>query len=140
MSMTQEMIKQIIYNWLDALVTGANAMNVEVLCADVPEEVQYAYTTSVWDKPVVDGLITVHIHRIQAVAMAAELDLQHRDFVEGDYYYGPFSGEDFFIYGNVRFSDMILREEKEKLYGKEKNEGEQNSDSGVSEGESVDNE
>lgn len=136
MGMTQEMIKQNVYNWLDAIVTGANAMSAEVLCADVPEEVQYAYTASAWNKPVVDGLITVYIHRIKAVAMAAELDLQHRDFVEGDYYYGLFSGEDFFVYGNVRFSNMILSEEK--LYGKEKDERKQNNDSGVSEGESVD--
>lgn len=136
MGMTQEMIKQNVYNWLDALVTGANAMNAEVLCADVPENDQDAFTARAWDNPVVDGLITVHIHHIQAVAMAAELDLQHRNFVEGDYYYGPFSGEDFFIYGNVRFSNMILSEEK--LYGKEKNERKQNNDSGVSEGESVD--
>jgi len=109
MGATQEMIKQNVLNWLDALVIGAKAMNTEVVCGVVDDARDlWRVTTSTYDQPKYDGLITIHVHDVKLIAKAAELDLQHRDFTPMDNYYRSFTGEDFFVYNGVRFADMIL--------------------------------
>ena len=109
MGATQEMIKQNVLNWLDALVIGAKAMNTEVVCGVVDDDRDlWRVTTSTYDQSKYDGLITIHVHDVKLIAKAAELDLQHRDFTPIDNYYRSFTGEDFFVYNGVRFADMIL--------------------------------
>ena len=109
MGATQEMIKQNVLNWLDALVIGAKAMNTEVVCGVVDDDRDlWRVTASTYDQLKYDGLITIHVHDVKLIAKAAELDLQHRDFTPMDNYYRSFTGEDFFVYNGVRFADMIL--------------------------------
>ena len=109
MSATQEMIKQNVLNWLDALVIGVKAMNTEVVCGVVDDDRDlWRVTASTYDQPKYDGLISIHVHDVKLIAKATELDLQHRDFTPMDNYYRSFTGEDFFVYNGVRFADMIL--------------------------------
>lgn len=142
MGATQEMIKQNVLNWLDALVIGAKAMNTEVVCGVVDDARDlWRVTVSTYDQPKYDGLITIHVHDVKLIAKAAELDLQHRDFTPMDNYYRSFTGEDFFVYNGVRFADMILGgfsndEEKSREWEME-NARKQGSNSGTSEEVSV---
>ena len=142
MGATQEMIKQNVLNWLDALVIGAKAMNTEVVCGVVDDARDlWRVTTSTYDQPKYDGLITIHVHDVKLIAKAAELDLQHRDFTPMDNYYRSFTGEDFFVYNGVRFADMILggfSNDEEKSRGQEmENARKQGGDSRTSEEVSV---
>lgn len=142
MGATQEMIKQNVINWLDALVIGAKAMNTEVVCGVVDDDRDlWRVTASTYEQPKYDGLITIHVHGVKLIAKAAELDLQHRDFTPVDNYYRSFTGEDFFVYNGVRFADMILGEfsnDEEKSREQEmENARKQGSNSGTSEEVSV---
>ena len=142
MGATQEMIKQNVLNWLDALVIGAKAMNTEVVCGVVDDDRDlWQVTASTYDQPKYDGLITICIHNVKLIAKAAELDLQHRDFTPMDNYYRSFTGEDFFVYNGVRFADMILgrfsNDEEKSREQEMENARKQNSNSGTSEEVSV---
>ena len=139
MGVTSEMIKQNVFDWLDVLIAGAKAMNSSIQCGTDG----WRSEASVYggDNFSVDGMLTIHIHSIEAVAKAVEIDLQHQDFTPANEYYAYFAGEDFFIYNDVKFSDMIngkfsdketkkRRAEREKW---EKNARKQSSNSGTSE-------
>ena len=112
MSLQQQMIAANVRNWLVDLATGAKAMGVSILCAPCEKDEEWRYEAGTYSDIIVDGLPTVHVHNIKLVAEAAELELQHRTFKKGDYYYRSFAGEDFVVFNGVRFSDMILRKEK----------------------------
>ena len=141
MSATNEMIKQNVMDWIDAVVVGVKVFNTEIVCADVPEQNQWKVTARTYQDCMEDGFPTIHVHTIDAIAKAAEFDLQHRDFTPADEYYRSFTGEDFFIFNGVKFSDMIIGhfsdEEKEVREKEIENAREQSSDSGTSEEESV---
>lgn len=146
MSLTHEMIKENVFNWLDALIVGAKAMSTVMQCGTD----DWRSEASVYngDDCIVDGIITVHIHNIEQVAKAVEIDIQHHDFTPANEYYAYFKGENFFIYNGVKFSGMIYgnfsdeeksaKIEERKRY--EENAGKQSSNSGASEEVSVDNE
>ena len=144
MGVTNEMISANVRNWLQDLAIGAKAMNKEVMCGVAENGEEWKVKASTYDDVMHDGIITVHIHNIKCVAEAAELDLQHRDFTPVDDYYVSFTGEDFFIFNGVKFSDMIngdFSDEEEEAREKERrNAREQSSDSESSETESMDNE
>lgn len=144
MGVTNEMISANVRNWLQDLAIGAKAMNKEMLCGVAEPDREWQVKASTYDDVMHDGIITVHIHNIKCVAEAAELDLQHRDFTPVDEYYAPFTGEDFFIFNGVKFSDMIYGhfsdEEEERRDEERKNARKQSSDSGVSENAQVDDE
>ena len=144
MSVTQDMISANVRNWLQDLAIGAKAMNKEVMCGVAENGEEWKVKASTYNDVMHDGIITVHIHNIKCVAEAAELDLQHRDFTPVDDYYVSFTGEDFFIFNGVKFSDMIsgyFSDEEEEAREKERrNAGEQGSNSESSETESLDNE
>ena len=133
MGATQEMIKQNVFDWLDALIVGAKAMNTHIQCS-----------ADGW-RSEADGILTVNIHNIERVAEAVEFDLQHQDFTPANEYYAYFTGEDFFIYNGVKFSGMINgyfsdeeTEERRKARDEwEENARKQSGDSGTSEEESV---
>lgn len=137
MGVTNEMIAANVRNWLQDLAIGAKAMNKEMLCGVAEPDKEWQVIASTYDDVMHDGIITVHIHNIERVAEAAELDLQHRDFTPVDEYYSSFTGEDFFIFNGVKFSDMIcgyFSDEEEKRRDEEReNARKQSSDSGVSE-------
>lgn len=139
MSVTQEMIKQNVFDWLDALIVGAKANSIVMQCGtDGWKSEASVYSGS---DCIADGIITVHIHNIEQVAKAVEFDLQHQDFTPANEYYESFTGEDFFIYNGVKFSDMVHGhfsddEKKERRAERdewEENAREQSSDSGTSE-------
>lgn len=144
MGVTNEMISANVRNWLQDLAIGAKAMNREILCGVAENGEEWKVKAFTYDDVMHDGIITVHIHNIERVAEAAELDLQHRDFTPVDEYYAPFTGEDFFIFNGVKFSDMIYGhfsdEEEERRDEERENAREQGSDSGVSENAQVDDE
>ncbi len=144
MGVTNEMISANVRNWLQDLAIGAKAMNKEMMCGVAERDREWKVKASTYDDVMHDGIITVHIHNIKCVAEATELDLQHRDFTPVDDYYTSFTGEDFFIFNGVKFSDMIngyFSDEEEEAREKErKNVREQSSDSGVSENAQVDDE
>jgi len=143
MGATQEMIKQNVFDWLDALIVGAKAMSTITQCGtdDWRDEAR-VYSG---DNFIVDGIPTVHIHGIERVAKAVEFDLQHQDFTPANEYYAYFTGEDFFIYNGVKFSDMIggyfsdeEQEERRKVRDEwEENARKQSSDFGTSENAQV---
>ncbi len=114
MTLQQQMIAANIRNWLSDLATGAKATHTKILCAPCDELTAYKYETRCWDYDdyFVDGILTVFVTNIKVLAEAAELDIQHRDFIPNDRYYGSFSGEDFVVFNGVKFSDLIIREEK----------------------------
>lgn len=112
MSLQQQMIAANVRNWLMDLATGAKAMSTTMLCAPCEKGEEWRYEASTYSDIIVDGLPTVHVHNIKLVAEAAELELQHRTFKKGDYYYRSFEGEDFVVFNGVRFSDMALKEKK----------------------------
>lgn len=144
MGVTNEMISANVRNWLQDLAIGAKAMNKEMLCGVAENGEEWKVKASTYNDVMHDGIITVHIHNIERVAEAAELDLQHRDFTPVDDYYASFTGEDFFIFNGVKFSDMInghfSDEEEERRDEERENAREQSSDSGVSENAQVDDE
>ena len=143
MGATQEMIKQNVFYWLDALIVGAKAMSTPIQCGtdDWRDEASVycgsEYTT--------DGILTVNIHGIERVAKAVEFDLQHQDFTPANEYYAYFTGEDFFIYNGVKFSDMVnghFSDDEEKKRRAEREEWKENarkqsSNSGTSENAQV---
>jgi len=143
MGATQEMIKQNVFDWLDALIIGAKAMSTITQCGtdDWRDEAR-VYNG---DSFIVDGISTVHIHGIERVAKAVEFDIQHQDFTPANEYYASFTGEDFFIYNGVKFSDMISgyfsdeeKEERRKVRDEwEENARKQSSDFGTSENAQV---
>lgn len=103
-----------IRSWLAEMAMGAKAMARTMICADAEDGYEWkikAYSYE-HDQVVIDGVITVYIHRIENVAKGAGLKLHHRDFIEGDHYFSRFSGEDFVMFNDVKFSDMILRTEE----------------------------
>ena len=139
MGATQEMIKQNVFDWLDALIVGAKAMSTPIQCGTD----DWRSEASVYngDTFVTDGILTVNIHNIERVAEAVEFDLQHQDFTPANEYYAYFTCEDFFIYNGVKFSGTINgyfsdeeKEERRKARDEwEENARKQSSDSGVSE-------
>ena len=141
MGVTNEMISANVRNWLQDLAIGAKAMNKEIMCGVAENGEEWKVKASTYDDVMHDGIITVHIHNIKCVAEAAELDLQHRDFTPVDEYYSPFTGEDFFIFNGVKFSDMICgyfsKEEEERRDEERENARKQGSDSGASENAQV---
>lgn len=139
MGATQEMIKQNVFDWLDALIVGAKAMSTPIQCGtDGWRDEASVYNG---DNFVTDGILTVNIHNIDRVMKAVEFDIQHQDFTPANEYYAYFTGEDFFIYNGVKFSGMIngyfSDEEKEERRAErdewEENARKQSSDSGTSE-------
>ena len=143
MGVTQEMIKQNVFDWLDALIVGAKAMSKSIQCGtdDWRDEASVycgsEYTT--------DGMLTLHIHNVKRVAEVVEFDLKHQDFTPANDYYAYFIGEDFFIYNGTKFSDMISgrfsddEEEKRRAEREEwkENARKQSSNSGTSENAQV---
>jgi len=153
MSMTHEMIKQNVIDWLDALVIGAKAITQPMLCEPLSEEDAWKSTASCFENTSFmedDGSLYVMIHKIKKVAEAAEFDLCHRVFTPADSHYPYFTGEYFFIYNGVKFGDVYgtfsesVQEERKRerrdYYIEKQNEGEQSSNSESSEEVSVDNE
>ena len=138
MGATQEMIKQNVFDWLDALIVGVKAMSTITQCGtDDWRDEAGVYSG---DSFIVDGIPTVHIHGIERVAKAVEFDLQHQDFTPANEYYAYFVGEDFFIYNDVKFSDMIngnFSDEEEEERRKVRDAWKQSSNSGTSENVSV---
>lgn len=114
MTLQQQMIAANIRNWLSDLAIGAKAMHTKILCAPCDKLHEYKYEAYCFDYNdcFVDGILTVYVHKINVLAEAAELDIQHRDFVLGDKYYRSFSGEDFIVFNDVKFSSLIDRKEK----------------------------
>lgn len=141
MGVTNEMIAANVRNWLQDLAIGAKAVNTKMMCGVAKEGEEWKVEASTYEDSMHDGIITVHIHNIERVAEAAELDLQHRDFTPVDEYYSPFTGEDFFIFNGVKFSDMIcgyFSDEEEKRRDEErKNARKQSSNSGTFENAQV---
>lgn len=139
MSVTNEMIAANVRNWLQDLAIGAKAVNTKMMCGVEEEGREWRVEAEAYDRAdiVHDGIITVYVHNIKQVAKGAELDLQHRDFTPIDDYYRSFTGEDFFIFNDVKFSGMIngyfSDEEKEAREKERRNAREQSSDSGTSE-------
>lgn len=152
MSMTHEMIKQNVMDWLDALVVGAKAITQSMLCEPLSEEDARKSTASCFESSSFredDGSLYVMIHKIKKVAEAAEFDVTHRVFTPADSHYPYFTGEYFFIYNGVKFGDVYgtfsesVQEERKRErrdYIEKENAGEQSSDSETYENESVDNE
>ena len=139
MGVTQEMIKQNVFNWLDALIIGAKAMSTPIQCGT--DSWRDEVSIYCGDEYTTDGMLTLHIHNVKRVAEVVEFDLQHQDFTPANEYYAYFTGEDFFIYNGVKFSDMVngsfsdkvtkkRRAEREKW---EENARKQSSNSGTSE-------
>lgn len=152
MSMTHEMIKQNVVDWLDALVIGAKAITQPMLCEPLSEEDAWESTASCFESSSFredDGSLYVMIHKIKKVAEAAEFDVIHRVFTPADSHYPYFTGEYFFIYNDVKFGDVygtfsesVAKERKRERqdYIEKQNEREQSSNSEVSKEESMDNE
>ena len=138
MGVTNEMIKQNVFNWLDALIVGAKAMNTPIQCGTDGWRSEASVYNG--DTFVTDGILTVNIHSIDKVAKAVEFDLQHQDFTPANEYYAYFTGEDFFIYNGVKFSGMIngdFSDEEEEERRKVRDAWKQSSNSGTSENVSV---
>ena len=116
MSLQEQMIAANIRNWLTDLAIGAKAMSKIMQCGVSDEKSAWKYETKCWqqDDVVVDGVLTVYVFNVKELARAAELDVQHRQFIEGDTYYGSFEGEDFVVFNGVKFSEMMIRKEKGK--------------------------
>ena len=147
MGATQEMIKQNVFDWLDALIIGVKAMSTPIQCGTNGWRDE-ANVYSGDSEFITDGILTINVHNVKRVANIIEFDIQHQDFTPANRYYAYFTGEDFFIYNGVKFSDMVTGhfsdDEVEKRRA-ERNEWEENarkqsSDSGVDEETSVDNE
>lgn len=154
MSMTHEMIKQNVMDWLDALVIGAKAVTQSVLCEAVDDEenawrsTAHCFESSSFTKD--DGSPYVMIHNVKSVAQAVEFDLYHRVFTPADSHYPYFKEERFFIYDGVKFGDVYgtfsesVQEERKRerrdYYIEKENAREQSGDSESPETESVDNE
>ena len=138
MGATQEMIKQNVFDWLDRLIVGTKAMSTPIQCGTD----DWRSEASVYngDTFVTDGIPTVNIHSIENVAKVVEIDLQHQDFTPANRYYEYFTGEYFFIYNGVKFSDMIdghFSDEESEERRKVRDAWKQSSSSGTSENESV---
>lgn len=152
MSMTHEMIKQNVMDWLDALVVGAKAITQPMLCEPLSEEDAWKGTASCFENTSFmedDGSLYVMIHKIKKVAEAAEFDVTHRVFTPADGHYPYFTGEYFFIYNGVKFGDVYgtfsesgqeERKRERQDYIEKQNEREQSSNSESSETKFVDNE
>lgn len=127
MGATNEMIKQNVFNWLDALIIGAKAMSAEVQCGTEDWKSE-ASIYGGYDF-MVDGILTVHVHNVKKVAEVVEFDIAHQDYTPANHYYKYFIGEDFFIYNGVKFADMIsgnFSDEEEEARGKERDNYEEN--------------
>ena len=144
MGATQEMIKQNVFDWLDALIVGAKAMSTPIQCGtDGWRDEAEVYGAD--SDFIADGIITINIHNVKRVAEVIGFDIQHQDFAPANEYYAYFTGEDFFIYNSVKFSDMISGhfsddEEKKRRAEREKwkeNARKQSSNSGTSENAQV---
>ena len=121
--LTNEMIAGNVRNWLRDLAIGAKAMNTKMMCGVAEDGYEWRVEARTYDNAMVDGLITVHVHKVKAIAEGANIDLQHRDFTPVDDYYTSFTGEDFIIFNGVKFSDMIcgnFSDEEEEARAKEK--------------------
>lgn len=153
MSMTHEMIKQNVTDWLDALVVGAKAITQSILCEPLSEEDAWESTASCFESSSFredDGSLYVMVHKIKKVAEAAEFDVTHRVFTPADSHYPYFAGEYFFIYNGVKFGDVYgafpesvqeeRKRERQDYYIEKQNEREQSGNSEASKEESVDNE
>lgn len=88
--------------WLNELAVGARAQ------ARKQETVGH-YPAHTYENPIIDGQITVHVHRIRDIAEALGMAIKYREFKAGDFYYDSFAGEDYIIIDNVVFSDLCLR-------------------------------
>lgn len=140
MGVTNEMIKQNVFDWLDSLIVGVKAMSTPIQCGtDDWEDEAKVYSGD--SDFITDGILTINVHNVKRVAKAVEFDIQHQDFTPANRYYAYFTGEDFFIYNGVKFSDMVRGDfsDDEKKGRKaerdewEENAREQSSDSGTSE-------
>ena len=105
MGVTQEMIKQNVFDWLDALIVGAKAMSKSIQCGT--DSWRDEVSIYCGDEYTTDRMPTLHVHNVKRVAEVIGFDLQHQDFTPANEYYAYFTGEDFFIYNDVKFSDMI---------------------------------
>ena len=112
MSLTHEMIKENVFNWLDALIVGAKAMSTVMQCGTDGWKSEASVYNG--EDNIVDGIVTVHIHNIERVAKAVEIDIHHQDFTPANEYYAYFKGENFFIYNGVKFSGMIYGDFSDK--------------------------
>lgn len=148
MSLTHEMIKENVFNWLDALVVGAKAVTQTVQCGIYDDDdAVWAGEAFCFEKDSFledDGSPCVLIHRIKNVAQAVEFDLHHRLFTPADSHYAYFVGEYFFIYNGVKFAN-VYGTFSDEVKERRKNERveyqrKQSGDSGASENVPVDNE
>jgi len=140
MGAINEMISANVRNWLQDLAIGAKAMSTKMMCGIAEEGYEWRVEAETYEDVMHDGIVTVHVHNIGQIADAAELDLQHRDFTPVDEYYCSFTGEDFFIFNGVKFSDMIdghFSDEESEERRKARDAWKQSSSSGTSENESV---
>lgn len=113
---TNQMKAAEIRNWLADLAIGAKAMAKSLTVND--EKSWYEYRT--YEDVMRDGVITVYVHGIVDLAKIAELPVQYREFVDGDFHYGNFVGEYFVEFSGVKFSDMVLRRTSIKKRGGKK--------------------
>ena len=100
-----------VRNWFADLAVGAKAQAQEIKFGDRNWE-----CASVFDNGVRDGIPTVNVHYLKKIATLAGFEVQHRDFVLGDYYYDVFRGEDFVIFNGVKFTgfnNTLTEQERE---------------------------
>lgn len=116
-----EMFAVDVGKWFADLAVGAKAQTRALVWGE--RSWQRATT---YDNPVRDAISTVYIHHLKDLAEQAGFDVQHRDFVLGDYYYLCFRGEDFVIFNGVKFADFtdVLPESEKELRRAEKAEAE----------------
>lgn len=141
MGLTEVMISANVRNWLNDLAIGAKAASIEMMCGVAEKGREFEVKSRTYDQSEVfyDGFITVHIHNIEKVAEAAELDLTVRKLTEKDRYHNVFEFEKFFIFNGVKFNCFNYENEKwEDVNGKE-NERLESSNSGTYEKTQVDN-
>lgn len=107
-----EMFAADVRNWFADLAIGAKAQTQEIKFGNHNWE-----RASVFDNGVRDGIPTVNVHYLKKIARLAGFEVQHRDFVLGDYYYDVFRGEDFVIFNGVKFTgfDNTLTEQERNL-------------------------
>lgn len=109
MSLQEQMIAANIRNWLADLAIGAKASATKVRFAPCEELEAFKYEAGTYEDGIRDNVPTVLVHNLKKLAEATDLEIQHRKLKKGDYYYGSFVSEDFFVFNGVKFSDMTLR-------------------------------
>ena len=109
MSLQEQMIVANIRNWLTDLAIGAKASATKVRFASCEESEAFKYEAGTYEDFIRDNVPTVLVHNLKELAEAADLEIQHRKLKKGDYYYGSFVSEDFFVFNDVKFSDMTLK-------------------------------